>query len=177
MIRRPPRSTRTDTLFPYTTLFRSVLVPGFIDLQVNGGGGVMLNDKPTVAGLRTICTAHARFGTTALLPTLITDTRETTAAVIAAGRQAVAEQVPGLLGLHLEGPHLSTARKGAHDPTLIRPMDVADLGLLLSCREVFPSMMVPIAPESVTEAPVLELSAAGFIEIGRASCGESVCQD
>src|SRR3546814_3642480 len=58
MIRRPPRSTRTDTLFPYTTLFRSVLVPGFIDLQVNGGGGVMLNDKPTVAGLRTICTAH-----------------------------------------------------------------------------------------------------------------------
>lgn len=140
-----------------------VLVPGFIDLQVNGGGGVMLNDQPTVAGLRTICTAHARFGTTALLPTLITDTRETTAAVITAGRQAAAEKMPGLLGLHLEGPHLSLARKGAHDPALIRPMDVADLDLLLSCRDVFPSMMVTIAPESVTETQVSQLSAAGFI--------------
>ena len=110
-----------------------ILVPGFVDLQVNGGGGVMLNDAPTVEGLRTICAAHARFGTTALLPTLITDTPETTAAVIAAGRQAMAGHLPGLLGLHLEGPHLSLARKGAHDPALIRPMEEEDLALLLPC--------------------------------------------
>ena len=140
-----------------------ILVPGFIDLQVNGGGGVMLNDEPSVEGLRTICAAHARFGTTALLPTLITDTRETTAAVIAAGREAVTAGVPGFLGLHLEGPHLSLARKGAHDPSLIRPMDDDDLERLLACRGAFPAMMITIAPENVTESQVSRLSEAGFI--------------
>lgn len=140
-----------------------ILVPGFIDLQVNGGGGVMLNDGPSVEGLRTICAAHARFGTTALLPTLITDTRETTAAVIAAGREAVTAGVPGFLGLHLEGPHLSLARKGAHDPSLIRPMDDGDLERLLACRGAFPAMMITIAPENVTESQVSRLSEAGFI--------------
>ncbi|HEX5932759.1 MAG TPA: N-acetylglucosamine-6-phosphate deacetylase [Pseudorhizobium sp.] len=140
-----------------------ILVPGFIDLQVNGGGGVMLNDEPSVEGLRTICAAHARFGTTALLPTLITDTRETTAAVIAAGREAVTAGVPGFLGLHLEGPHLSLARKGAHDPSLIRPMDDDDLERLLACRDAFPAMMITIAPENVTESQVSRLSEAGFI--------------
>ncbi len=99
-----------------------MLAPGFVDLQVNGGGGVMLNDHPDVASIETICRAHAPFGTTALLPTLITDTPEITAAAIAAGAEAARQKVPGFLGLHLEGPHLSIARKGAHDPALIRPM-------------------------------------------------------
>ncbi len=89
----------------------ALIVPGFIDLQVNGGGGVLLNEEPTVEGLRQICAAHAKFGTTALLPTLITDTYEITAATVEAGKQAAAEGVPGFLGLHLEGPHLSLARK------------------------------------------------------------------
>jgi N-acetylglucosamine-6-phosphate deacetylase len=149
-----------------------MLVPGFVDLQVNGGGGVMLNDAPTVEGLRTICTAHARFGTTALLPTLITDTPETTAAVIAAGRRARAEHVPGFLGLHLEGPHLSLGRKGAHDPSLIRPMEEADLDLLLSCRNAFPTMMITVAPENVTQAQVTRLAKAGFIvSLGHTDAG------
>lgn len=149
-----------------------IIVPGFVDLQVNGGGGVMLNDEPTVEGLRTICSAHARFGTTALLPTLITDTRETTAAVIAAGRQAVAQNMPGFAGLHLEGPHLSLARKGAHDPALIRPMDAADLDLLLSCRDAFPAMMITVAPENVTEEQVSLLAAAGFVvSLGHTDAG------
>ena len=149
-----------------------ILVPGFVDLQVNGGGGVMLNDQPTVEGLRTICSAHARFGTTALLPTLITDTPETTAAVLAAGRQAVAQRMPGFAGLHLEGPHLSLARKGAHDPALIRPMDAADLDLLLSCRDVFPAMMITVAPENVTEDQVSRLAAAGFVvSLGHTDAG------
>ena len=95
------------------------LVPGFVDLQVNGGGGVLLNEQRDVEGIRTICAAHARFGTTALLPTLITDTPEVTEEAIAAGLAARAAAVPGFLGLHLEGPHLSIARKGAHDPALI----------------------------------------------------------
>ena len=99
-----------------------MLAPGFVDLQVNGGGGVLLNDRPDLEGIRAICAAHGRLGTTGLLPTLITDTPEVTRAAIEAGVAAAAAEVPGFLGLHLEGPHLDPRRKGAHDPALIRPM-------------------------------------------------------
>ncbi|OJT97965.1 MAG: N-acetylglucosamine-6-phosphate deacetylase [Rhizobium sp. 63-7] len=141
----------------------SLLVPGFIDLQVNGGGGVMLNSEPTVDGIRQICAAHARFGTTALLPTLITDTPEITAATIAAGKQAREMHVPGFLGLHLEGPHLSLSRKGAHDPALIRPMTDTDLDRLLACKGSFEALLITVAAENVTIAQVEKLAAAGFI--------------
>jgi N-acetylglucosamine-6-phosphate deacetylase len=148
------------------------LVPGFIDLQVNGGGGVMLNDRQDVEGIRTICTAHAQFGTTALLPTLITDTFEIRAKAIAAGLQAKADGVPGFLGLHLEGPHLSVARKGAHDPALIRPMDAADLDALLTCKGAFDAMMITVAPENTTVEHVAALAAAGFVvSIGHTDSG------
>ncbi|MGI2033045.1 N-acetylglucosamine-6-phosphate deacetylase [Rhizobium panacihumi] len=140
-----------------------VLLPGFIDLQVNGGGGVMLNDAPTVEGISRICTAHARFGTTALLPTLITDTPETTRATVEAGKQARRERVAGFLGLHLEGPHLSVARKGAHDPSLIRPMEEADLALLLSSAKDLGVLLTTVAPENVTEVQVRKLADAGII--------------
>jgi N-acetylglucosamine-6-phosphate deacetylase len=140
-----------------------VLLPGFIDLQVNGGGGVMLNDAPTVEGISRICTAHARFGTTALLPTLITDTPETTRATVEAGKQARRERVAGFLGLHLEGPHLSVARKGAHDPSLIRPMQEADLDLLLSSAKDLGVLLTTVAPENVTEVQVRKLAEAGII--------------
>lgn len=163
---------RVHSIVPETTVPAHVeiidaggglLVPGFVDLQVNGGGGVMLNDAPTVDGLRAICTAHARFGTTALLPTLITDTSQMTSAVISAGKEAIRDGLPGFLGLHLEGPHLSLERKGAHDPSLIRAMEDRDLDTLLSCRDVFPSLMITVAPENVTEDQVAKLSQAGFI--------------
>jgi N-acetylglucosamine-6-phosphate deacetylase len=140
-----------------------LIVPGFIDLQVNGGGGVLLNEEPTVAGLRQICAAHAKFGTTALLPTLITDTYEITSRTVEAGKQAKAEGVPGFLGLHLEGPHLSVARKGAHDPKLIRPMEEKDIELMLSCRGVFDAMMITVAPENVTAEQAARLAQAGFM--------------
>lgn len=140
-----------------------MLLPGFIDLQVNGGGGVMLNDEPTVEGLSRICAAHARFGTTALLPTLITDTPEITRATVEAGKQARREGVAGFLGLHLEGPHLSVARKGAHDPSLIRAMEEADLDLLLSSAEDLDVLLTTIAPENVTEAQVAKLADAGIV--------------
>jgi N-acetylglucosamine-6-phosphate deacetylase len=139
-----------------------LVVPGFIDLQVNGGGGLLVNEDPNVSDLRQICAAHARFGTTGLLPTLITDTYETTARTVEAGKRAKAEGVPGFLGLHLEGPHLSIARKGAHDPQLIRPMEDRDIELLLSCAGVFDAMMITIAPENVTTNQVTRLSQAGF---------------
>ena len=140
-----------------------LLVPGFVDIQVNGGGGVMLNDHPDVASIETICRAHAPFGTTALLVTLITDTPAITAAAVAAGAEAAREKVPGFLGLHLEGPHLSLARKGAHDPALIRPMTDADQAALIAARQDLPVLLTTIAPESVEPVRVTALAKAGVI--------------
>jgi N-acetylglucosamine-6-phosphate deacetylase len=140
-----------------------IVAPGFIDLQVNGGGGALFNNNPTVDTIRTICAAHAQFGTTALLPTLITDTPEINIAAIAAGKAATEQGVPGFLGLHLEGPHLSLARKGTHDPALIRPMDGADLARILDARPALPNLLVTVAAETVTPAQIQALSNAGII--------------
>jgi N-acetylglucosamine-6-phosphate deacetylase len=137
------------------------VVPGFIDLQVNGGGGAMFNDQPTPEGIERIIRAHAKFGTTKLLPTLITDNREITAEARRAGREAVARKMPGFLGIHLEGPHLSVMRKGAHDPQLIRPMEAADLDALRTYREEAGLLLTTLAPESVSLDQVRSLSAAG----------------
>ncbi len=160
---------------PETTLIDAkghLLVPGFIDLQVNGGGGVMLNDHQDVEAIRTICAAHAKFGTTALLPTLITDTFEIRRKTIEAGLQAKAKGVPGFLGLHIEGPHLSVARKGAHDPALIRPMDQADLEAMMGCADQFDAMMVTVAPENTTVDQVRAMAEAGLIvSIGHTDAG------
>jgi len=140
-----------------------MLVPGFIDLQVNGGGGVLLNDDRSLSGLRTICGAHYQFGTTALLPTLITDTPEITAETVEAGKAALAEQVPGFIGLHLEGPHLSIARKGAHDPALIRPMNEEDLANLVAARQALPHLLSTVAAETVTPEQIARLAEAGVV--------------
>ena len=149
-----------------------MLAPGFVDLQVNGGGGVMLNDHPEVASLETICRAHAPFGTTALLVTLITDTPAITAAAVAAGEAATLRKLPGFLGLHLEGPHLSIARKGAHDPALIRPMLDADQAKLIAARQKLPVLLTTIAPESVEPARVSALTRAGVVvSLGHSDTG------
>ncbi|MFK0686931.1 N-acetylglucosamine-6-phosphate deacetylase [Mesorhizobium sp. IMUNJ 23033] len=149
-----------------------LLAPGFVDLQVNGGGGVMLNDHPDVASIETICRAHAPFGTTALLPTLITDTPAITAAAVAAGAAAARQKLPGFLGLHLEGPHLSVARKGAHDPALIRPMTDADQAGLIAARESLPVLLTTIAPESVEPTRVTALAKAGIVvSLGHSDTG------
>ncbi len=140
-----------------------LLVPGFVDLQVNGGGGLMINDRPHVETIRTICAAHAPFGTTALLVTLITDTREQTAATVAAGAEAARQKVPGFLGLHLEGPHLAVSRKGAHDPQLIRPMDDDDLAALVAARQALPALLTTVAPETVEAARIKAMTDAGIV--------------
>lgn len=140
-----------------------ILVPGFVDLQVNGGGGVLFNNQTDVAGIKAICSSHAQFGTTALLPTLITDTVPVNLAALAAGATAAAESVPGFLGLHLEGPHLAVSRKGAHDPALIRPMTEDDLQRLLAARALLPNLMVTVAAETVTARQITRLSQAGII--------------
>jgi len=138
------------------------IVPGFIDLQVNGGGGALLNATPTIDAIRTICSAFAQFGTTACLPTLITDTPDAQTLAIAAGIRARAE-VPGFLGLHLEGPHLSIARKGAHDPHLIRPMLESDLDRLLRARADLPNLLVTVAAETVGPEQIARLVEAGIV--------------
>ncbi|BAV49157.1 N-acetylglucosamine-6-phosphate deacetylase [Mesorhizobium loti] len=149
-----------------------MLAPGFVDIQVNGGGGVMLNDHPDVASIETICRAHAPFGTTALLATLITDTPAITASAIAAGETAALQKLPGFLGLHLEGPHLSIARKGAHDPALIRPMTDQDQAMLIAARQKLPVLLTTIAPESVDPARVTALAKAGIIvSLGHSDTG------
>jgi len=145
------------------SLSEGLLAPGFVDLQVNGGGGVMLNDAPDVDTIRTICAAHLSFGTTSLLPTLITDTPETTSAAIAAAQDAVAADVGGMIGLHLEGPHLSVARKGAHDPALIRPMEDADVDALVSAAPSLPSLLLTVAPEAIRRDQIAALATAGVV--------------
>ncbi len=149
-----------------------IFAPGFVDLQVNGGGGVMLNDAPSVATLETMANAHAGLGATTIFPTLITDRTEVTRATIAAVGAALAAGVPGIAGLHLEGPHLSVARKGAHDPALIRPMGPDDMDLVLEAARRLPRLMVTLAPETVPPAQIAALAAAGVIvSLGHSDAG------
>lgn len=140
-----------------------ILAPGLIDLQVNGGGGHLIGPGTTVADLAMVCATHAVFGVTGLLPTLITDTADVTDAVIAAGAEVARLGVPGFLGLHLEGPHLSLARKGAHDPALIRPMDEADLVRLERARSALPHLVVTVAAETVMPEQIARLVRAGIV--------------
>lgn len=140
-----------------------LITAGFVDLQVNGGGGVMLNDRPSVDTIQTICDAHLQFGTTSLLPTLITDRAAKTDAAIIAAKEAIAQDLPGVIGLHLEGPHLSVARKGAHDPKLIRAMQDEDCRKLCALANDLPSLLLTVAPESVSQSDVCELHNAGAI--------------
>ena len=140
-----------------------ILAPGFIDLQVNGGGGALFNLTPDVPTIETICSAFTRFGTTACLPTLITDTREKNVAAIAAGEAAATKGVRGFLGLHIEGPHLAISRKGAHDPKLIRPMDDGDLLALIDARRRLPNLLTTVAAETVTPEQIGRLHDAGLV--------------
>lgn len=154
-----------------------ILAPGYTDLQVNGGDGVMFNDDPSVETLRRIAAAHRRLGVAHLLPTLITDTPEITRAAIAAAIEAIRQGVPGIAGLHLEGPHLSVARKGAHDPALIRPMEETDLRELLAAAHALPVLKVTFAPENVTPEQVTRLAGAGIlISLGHTDAPYDTCR-
>ncbi len=138
-----------------------MLAPGFVDAQVNGGGGVLFNADPEPAAAARIAAAHAPFGTTAMLPTLITDTPEIMRAAMIAVREALASGAPGVVGLHLEGPFLSIARKGAHDPALIRPMTQADVDLVLGCG--IETILLTVAPENAPLPLIRQLADAGVI--------------
>lgn len=163
--------TATPPLGQTVHLAGGVLAPGMIDLQVNGGGGVMVDGSATPASLAALCATHARLGATGILPTLITDTPAATAAVLAAGVVAARAGTPGFLGLHLEGPHLDPARKGAHDAALIRPMGDDDLMRLCAAARDLPALMVTLAPAAVTPDQIATLTRAGVIvSLGHAEC-------
>jgi N-acetylglucosamine-6-phosphate deacetylase len=136
------------------------LAPGFIDVQVNGGGGVLFNDRPDVDGVRTIAAAHRRFGTTGLLPTLISDDDATMDAALRAVTQAIEANVPGVLGIHFEGPYLAPQRKGIHDAAHFRVPGAADFARLTQARG---SVFVTLAPEQVAPDAIRELVARGTI--------------
>ncbi|AXT29196.1 N-acetylglucosamine-6-phosphate deacetylase (plasmid) [Ruegeria sp. AD91A] len=144
-------------------LHGDILSPGYADLQVNGGGGVMFNDDPSVQSLTQIARAHRALGAMSILPTLITDTAEKTRAAIDSAIKAVQTGVSGIAGLHLEGPHLSERRKGAHDAAMIRPMRQTDLETLIDAAKHLPALMVTLAPESTTLQQVEALKRAGVI--------------
>lgn len=138
-----------------------MLVPGFIDVQVNGGGGALFNIAPTRQTLRTMLQAHARFGTTAMLPTVITDsvTVMQQAADVIAG--AVAEGEPGIIGVHFEGPHLSVPKKGVHPQQHIRQLSAAELAIY--GRSDLGIKLVTVAPENISPAQIRQLVALNVI--------------
>ena len=160
-----------------TELSGGILAPGFVDLQVNGGDGIMFNDAPTPETLARIAEAHAGLGALNILPTLITDTSAQTQAALAAVETALSRGVPGIIGLHLEGPHLSLARKGAHDPDLIRPMAAGDLEFLVGAVRRIRRLMVTVAPESVSDAQIAALAKAGVVvSLGHSDASYDRCR-
>ena len=145
------------------------LLPGFIDLQVNGGGGTLFNDDPTVEGIARIGQAHRRFGTTGFLPTLISDGLDVVARAIAAVDAAIAQGVPGVLGIHLEGPFLNPAKKGIHDAARFRTLDAAAIDLLSSLRRG--RTLVTLAPECAPRGAIRALVDRGVVVAAGHSAG------
>jgi N-acetylglucosamine-6-phosphate deacetylase len=138
-----------------------MLLPGFIDCQVNGGGGILFNDVPTVEGIRAIGAAHRRFGTTGFLPTLISDTLDKMRTALAAADLALAEAVPGALGIHLEGPFISRERKGVHAERYLHVPDAEELRVAESLQRG--KTLLTVAPECVAPDAIRDLAAAGVI--------------
>jgi N-acetylglucosamine-6-phosphate deacetylase len=141
----------------------ALLAPGFIDAQVNGGGGTLFNNDTSVEAIRTIAEAHRRFGTTGLLPTLISDDAEVMARAIAATRDAIAQQVPGILGIHLEGPYIAPARKGTHDAGKFRVPGEDEVAMATSLANGV--TLLTLAPEQVPADTIRAMVARGAIVV------------
>ena len=139
------------------------LVPGFIDAQVNGGGGVLFNNDTSVEAIAAIGRAHRRFGTTGFLPTLISDDAEVMARAIDATRAAIAAGVPSVLGVHLEGPYIAPARKGTHDAGKFRVPDVAEVAMATSLDNGV--TLITLAPEQVPLETIRAMVARGAIVV------------
>lgn len=136
-----------------------VLLPGFIDLQVNGGGGVLFNDDPSLAAARDIAAAHLRFGATRVFPTLISDDLDKIAAAISAADEAIEEGAPGVAGVHIEGPFLSVEKRGVHDAAKLQRLTPAAVELLTSARCA--PIVLTLAPELAEPDAIRRLAASG----------------
>jgi N-acetylglucosamine-6-phosphate deacetylase len=162
-----PRSELSSTTSCVDLAANAWLAPGFIDIQVNGGGDILFNDEPTPDAIRSIAAAHRKSGTTSLLPTLISDSPEKMAAACRAVESLVGVE-PSVLGIHLEGPFLSLEKPGVHDPRALRQPSQEDLKLLTAPRRG--AMLVTLAPERVPLEFIAALAAAGV----RVSLGHSM---
>ena len=145
----------------HKTMVKGTITPGYLDLQVNGGGDVFLNTTPTPEGMATIAAAHRRFGTVGILPTLITDApevldRAADAALAARGQQ-------GILGLHIEGPHISLPRRGTHAARFVRPLDNRTIGTVRRLRDAGINVMITLAPEAVSPGQIATFVAMGAV--------------
>ena len=141
------------------------LVPGFIDAQVNGGGGVLFNNDTSVDAIAAIGRAHRRFGTTGFLPTLISDDAAVMQRAITATRDAIEQGVPGVLGIHLEGPYLAPARKGTHDDAKFRVPDADEIAMATSLDNGI--SLLTLAPERVpTESIRAIVQRGGIVTAG-----------
>lgn len=142
-----------------------VLAPGFIDLQVNGGGGAFFTNDTSVSAIQTMLDGHRPTGTTSLLPTLISDTREVHQAGTRAVAEAVAAGLKGVLGVHVEGPFFDMARRGAHNERYIRKMEQADIDWLVAsvkAQHEF-KVMLTLAPEHADAGQIKQLTSAGVV--------------
>ena len=142
----------------------ATLVPGFIDLQVNGGGGLLFNQAPEVDTIARIGSVHRQFGTTGFLPTLVSTGNTTMERGIEAVEQALQDSLPGVLGIHLEGPYLNTQRRGVHSAAAIRPFESADLSRLCSLKRG--RTLVTLAPELIEPDIITSLTSQGVIVAG-----------
>ena len=152
---------------------KGCLTPGFVDLQVNGGGGVMLNTTPTRGGMADIAAAHRIFGTVAIMPTVITDHWAVLDQVVEAAIAAKGDD--GIIGLHIEGPHISVARRGTHNAIHVRPMDDRTLNVVEALRRHDIAVMITIAPEAITHDQIAALVRMGaVVSIGHT---DATCED
>ncbi len=157
----PEGELRTDDNVDVYDLGGQLLLPGFIDTQVNGGGGVLFNDSTNVSGIRSIAEAHRQFGTTGFLPTLISDELDVVEQALRAVDDAIEEGVPGVLGVHIEGPFLNPERRGVHDSRKLKRLTADTVNTLLPIRNG--KTVLTIAPEAVDAGAIWELSKKGFV--------------
>ncbi|MES0869406.1 N-acetylglucosamine-6-phosphate deacetylase [Pseudovibrio sp. SCP19] len=147
-----------------------LITPGFFDIQINGGGGVLYNTTPTPEGLAAIADAHRQFGTTALLPTVITDAPQVLEEAVEAMKDAYGTH--GIKGIHIEGPHISVERKGTHEASWVRPLNKRSLELVRDLRDRDIPVLVTIAPEGVAKGDVARLVEMGaVVSIGHTDAG------
>ena len=155
------RIVQVDNVSSNNAILQGMLVPGYIDVQVNGGGGYLFNQSPTLGTLKKIGKAHQQFGTTGWLPTLVTDSIEQMCKAANAVAEAIEKKIPGVLGIHFEGPFISVEKKGVHSKSLIRGISEAEIEILT--RSDLGKVIVTLAPESVSPNQIERLVKEGVI--------------